>query len=73
MNTFLIDNIVALAQEDEDIRTTILERSFSTHSHIDELSDYDVNVFARNYDKYLADDHWMSRIGEVMLYQKEQF
>jgi aminoglycoside 6-adenylyltransferase len=73
VNTFLIDNIVALAQEDEDIRTTILEGSFSTHSHIDELSDYDVNVFARNYDKYLADDHWMSRIGEVMLYQKEQF
>ncbi len=73
MNTSLIAKIVALAQEDEDIRAVILEGSFTANFQVDELSDYDVNIFARNYDKYLSDDRWLGKIGEVLLYQKEQF
>jgi aminoglycoside 6-adenylyltransferase len=73
MNTSLIDKIIALARVDNDIRAIILEGSFAAHFQVDELSDYDVNIYALNYEKYLMDDRWMSQIGQVLLYQKEQF
>jgi aminoglycoside 6-adenylyltransferase len=73
MNTSLIDKIIALAHADDDIRAIILEGSFAAHFQVDELSDYDVNIYALNYEKYLLDDRWMSQIGQVLLYQKEQF
>ena len=73
MNSALIDKVIALAQADEEIRTVILEGSFAVHSQVDELSDYDINIFARRYEKYLVDDLWMSQIGNVLLYQKVQF
>jgi aminoglycoside 6-adenylyltransferase len=73
MNNTLIQKIIALAHADEDIRAVILEGSFAVHFQVDELSDYDINIYARNYEKYLIDDRWMSQIGEVLLYQKEQF
>ncbi len=69
----ILDKIVSLAQEDGDIRAVILEGSITTCVQVDELSDYDVNLFSRNYVNYLLDDRWMSRIGEVLLYQKEHF
>ena len=73
MNTSLIDKIIALAHVDDDIRAIILEGSFAARFQVDELSDYDVNIYALNYEKYLRDDRWMSQIGQVLLYQKEQF
>jgi aminoglycoside 6-adenylyltransferase len=69
----LIDKITAFAQADPNIRAVILEGSLVVNSHVDELSDYDVNIFASNYEKYLADDAWMSQFGAVLVYQKEQF
>jgi len=42
-------------------------------AQVDALSDYDINIFAVNYDKYLTDDAWMSQFGPVLVYQKEQF
>jgi len=68
-----IDRIVAWAQADEDIRAAILEGSMAAGFQFDELSDYDVNIFAFDRDKYLTDDRWMSQLGDVLLYQKEQF
>ena len=73
MDTSLIDKIVAFAQADEDIRAVILEGSLAAHFQVDELSDYDINIYALNYEHYLADDRWMSQIGDVLLYQKEHF
>src|SRR5512136_2744949 len=69
----MIDTITALAHADPDIRAVILEGSLAVNSQVDELSDYDVNIFASRYDKYLADDVWMSQFGPVLVYQKEQF
>jgi len=69
----LIDKIVALARADPAIRTVILEGSLAVGFQTDELSDYDVNLYATGYQNYLADDGWMSQVGPVMLYQKEQF
>ena len=68
----LIDKITAFAQADPDIRAAILEGSLAVSSHVDELSDYDINIFASSYEKYLADDTWMSQFGPVLVYQKEQ-
>jgi aminoglycoside 6-adenylyltransferase len=68
----LIDKITAFAQADPDIRAVILEGSLTVGSQVDELSDYDVDIFASNYEKYLTDDAWMSQFGQVLVYQKEQ-
>jgi len=72
MDRTLIERIVALAQADEDIRAVILEGSLTTGGAVDELSDYDVNLFSRDYARYLSDDHWMEQLGEVLVYQKEE-
>jgi aminoglycoside 6-adenylyltransferase len=69
----VIDRITALAHADPDIRAVILEGSLAVNSKVDELSDYDINIFAVHYEKYLVDDAWMSQFGPVLLYQKEQF
>lgn len=73
MNMSLVDKIVAFARADEDIRAVILEGSFAVHFQVDELSDYDINIYALNFEHYLLDDRWLSRIGDVLLYQKEHF
>jgi aminoglycoside 6-adenylyltransferase len=73
MNSELLDKVVALAQCDDDVRAVILEGSFAVKSQVDDLSDYDVNIFVSNAEKYLEDDAWMSKVGEVLVYQKEQF
>ncbi len=72
IKTLIIDKITAFAQADPDIRAVILEGSLVVGSHVDELSDYDVNIFATDYEKYLVDDAWMSQFGSVLVYQKEQ-
>lgn len=73
METSLIDKIVALANADDQIRAVILEGSLAAGFQVDELSDYDVNIFARSCEHYLDDDIWMEAIGAVLLYQKEEF
>jgi aminoglycoside 6-adenylyltransferase len=73
MNRSLLDKVVALAYADEDIRAVILEGSLAVQFQVDELSDYDVNIYTRNAEKYLVDDRWLSQIGRVILYQKEKF
>ena len=73
MNTSLLDKVIVLANANEDIRAVILEGSLSTQFQADELSDYDINIYTCNAEKYLIDDRWLSQIGEVLLYKKEQF
>ena len=69
----LIDKIVAFAQADENIRAVILEGSLASNFQVDELSDYDINIFAINYEHYLSGDRWMNQIGNVLIYQKGHF
>jgi aminoglycoside 6-adenylyltransferase len=73
MSTSLLDKVIALADADEDIRVVILEGSLASGFRVDELSDYDINIYARDAVKYLDDDQWLRQIGDVLLYQKEQF
>ena len=53
MHTELIDKIIALAQGDDEIRAVILEGSVVAGAYTDDLSDYDVNIYARDYGPYL--------------------
>lgn len=73
LNRSLLDKLVAFAQADDNVRALILEGSVAVGSQVDVLSDYDVNVYAREHDRYLTDDHWLAQIGDVLLYQREQF
>ncbi len=73
MDSDIIDKIVALANADDAIRAVVLEGSLAAGFQVDELSDYDINIFARDYERYLVDDRWMASIGPVLLYQKEEF
>jgi aminoglycoside 6-adenylyltransferase len=72
VTSIILDRIIELGNKDEDIRAVILEGSLAVNTQVDELSDYDINIFATHYEKYINDDSWLSQIGEVMLYQKEQ-
>jgi aminoglycoside 6-adenylyltransferase len=72
LDASLIDRIIALAMSDEAIRAVILEGSLAAASQVDELSDYDINLFfASSFERYLNDDRWMGQVGDVLLYQKE--
>ena len=73
MDNSLLDRVIALARADDDIRAVILEGSLAVRTYVDELSDFDINVYSRDFERYLSSDHWMSDIGDVLLYQKEVF
>ncbi|GAI10979.1 unnamed protein product, partial [marine sediment metagenome] len=61
------------AKNESEIRTLILEGSQASNSPTDELSDYDLNVFVVNPDKYTSDNSWINNFDQVLVYQKEKF
>jgi len=73
MSEVLLEKFIAFGNEDKNIRAIILEGSRATGFHVDDLSDYDINIFARDIDRYLGDDAWIKRFGEVLIFQKEKF
>jgi aminoglycoside 6-adenylyltransferase len=73
MDTGLLNRIVDFASDDPEIRAVILEGSLAVSAPVDALSDYDINIYARSFERYLDDDNWLSQFGEVLLYQKETY
>ncbi len=73
MDTSPTDRIVAWAQADDAIRAVILEGSLADGRQVDELSDYDVNVYTLDAPKYEREHAWLSQFGELLLYQNEEF
>jgi aminoglycoside 6-adenylyltransferase len=73
MDNAIISKLVGFAEADDAIRAVILEGSLAAGRFIDDLSDYDVNIFTRNARPYLNDDLWMGQFGNVLIYQKEEF
>jgi aminoglycoside 6-adenylyltransferase len=69
----MIDAITRFAEREPEIRAAILEGSRGAGAPIDDLSDYDVNLFCTAPDRFLASDAWMLEFGEVLIYQKESF
>ena len=73
MNHSILNKIVNWAKNEPEIRTLILEGSRASNSQTDELSDYDLNVFVVNPDKYTSDNSWIDNFDKVLVYQKEKF
>ena len=73
MNHSILNKIIEWAENEFAIRAIILEGSRVSNSHIDELSDYDLNVFVVNHDKYTKDNSWINKFDQVLIYQKEKF
>jgi aminoglycoside 6-adenylyltransferase len=73
MNQSILNKIIEWAENESDIRVLILEGSRASNSYIDELSDYDLNVFVVNHNKYTSDNSWINKFDQVLIYQKEKF
>jgi len=73
VNHSILNKIIEWAENESDIRALILEGSRASNSHIDELSDYDLNVFVVNHIKYTKDNNWINKFDQVLIYQKEKF
>jgi len=73
MSEVLLEKLIAFGNEDKNVRAIILEGSRATGFHVDDLSDYDINIFARDIDGYINGEAWIKRLGDVLILQKEKF
>jgi len=72
MDEAIIQKLKDFAMADEAIRAVILEGSHAVGKFVDDLSDYDVNIFTRDAEAWLKDDQWMNQFGKMLIYQKEE-
>ena len=63
--------LIDWSKKNDDIRLLILEGSRGANSKLDEFSDYDINVYTADIDKYASHNEWIYSFGEVVVYQKE--
>jgi aminoglycoside 6-adenylyltransferase len=73
MEDNVLNKIINWAKGETDIRIIILEGSRASNSEIDELSDYDLNLFVVNPDSYTSDNSWLKNFDDILVYQKEKF
>lgn len=72
MNKEILNRIIDWAKKEKDIRTLILIGSLAGKGKVDKLSDFDISVFARSSKKYVNSSKWMSKIGNVWVYEPEK-
>jgi len=72
MDDKIICKMITYAEANESIRALILEGSQSTGKLIDDLSDFDLNIFTLDAEPFLKSTDWLSQFGEVLIYQKEE-
>jgi aminoglycoside 6-adenylyltransferase len=63
----ILSAIIKWGDSEEEIRAMVLTGSRAGQGPIDELSDYDIALFARDSRTYLVDGRWMSSIGDVWI------
>jgi aminoglycoside 6-adenylyltransferase len=73
MKKGILDKIIGWAENENEIKAIILEASRSSGKVTDELSDYDINLFVTNNQKYLNDNSWICLFDEVIVYQKTKY
>ena len=56
MKQDILDKIIKWAENENEIKVIILEGSKGSSKVTDELSDYDINLFVTNNQKYLNDN-----------------
>ena len=68
----ILAKVINQAKKQEPIRALILEGSKAGKGKIDELSDYDINMFITDPRLYEEDDRWIREIDDVWVYIPEK-
>lgn len=63
-----LERIVDWAKKEESVRALILTGSHARAHGADELSDFDVEIYARDHDRYVKSDKWIAQIADVIFY-----
>ncbi len=69
----ILDKIVRWAESESNVRLAILSGSRVREGEWDDLSDYDVALFARDPDALLGDDSWFYAFAPVLVVEKPEF
>jgi aminoglycoside 6-adenylyltransferase len=62
----VLDDVVAWATEDPNVRLLVLTGSFARGDH-DDLSDLDIELYVRETHPLLEENDWYERFGEVLV------
>jgi aminoglycoside 6-adenylyltransferase len=67
-NRDMAQEVSAWATKNENVRAAILTSSRANpHAPVDELSDYDIELYVRDLQPFLEGDDWMGEWGEVLV------
>lgn len=69
----LLENILAFAEKDENIRGLIIVGSRASDIPVDDLADFDINFFTTDVNKYTTDDSWLSQLGTIWVYSPDKY
>jgi len=65
MGNDILSRIVSWAEQEDPVRALVLEGSRAEKGQVDELADYDVNMFITDPEPYTHDDRWIAAIADV--------
>lgn len=64
----IYESLAAWANADDNIRAMLLTSSRTNpHAFNDDFSDYDVEVFVRDWEPFLATDAWLADFGDILV------
>lgn len=64
----MLEKVVSWANGEDDIRAVVVTGSLARgDGSTDEFSDLDVQIIATDYARYIADDSWLDKLGEVWI------
>lgn len=73
MKEKILTRIIDWANEQENIRMVVMDGSLARGTHIDDLSDLDINLFIKSNEPFLKNDSWMSEISNVWIFSPGMF
>jgi aminoglycoside 6-adenylyltransferase len=68
----MLKKIITWAENAENIRGLVMEGSRGATNPVDDLADYDINVFCTNYEEFRDQDEWLSDIAKVWVYEPNE-
>jgi aminoglycoside 6-adenylyltransferase len=63
----VFENILALATAGDQIRGVVMIGSRANNPQVDELADFDIQLYGTDHSALLKDDRWLSDIGAVWI------
>ncbi len=71
LNDELLDKVLAWAKDAEAVRAIVMEGSHARiDNRADRLSDYDLNLYIDDLNRFILDDSWVERLGKVWAMEK---